>query len=89
MQLGIDSFAAAPTDGTSIQATVATQQPADATARQYANCTELRKDYRGGVARPGAVNQGGKATHQPFYDHALYEANSTSDRDKDGVSCEK
>ena len=87
---------AAPTDGNPTQAPVAAPQPqastqpqVTATAREYANCTELRKDYRGGVARPGAVNQGGKTTYQPFYDSALFEANSTSDRDKDGVACEK
>jgi hypothetical protein len=59
-----------------------------ATAREYANCTELRKDYRGGVARPGAVNKGGATRNQPHYDDALYEANSKSDRDKDGIACE-
>lgn len=62
--------------------------PAPAHANEYANCTELRKDYRGGVARQGAVNQGGATRHQPHYDNALYEANRKSDRDKDGIACE-
>lgn len=59
-----------------------------APAKEYANCTELRKDYRGGVARPGAVNKGGATRNQPHYDDALYEANTKSDRDKDGIACE-
>jgi hypothetical protein len=61
------------------------------TAREYANCTELRRDYRGGVARPGAVDSrpnGGQARYRPHYDAALYEANRKSDRDKDGIACE-
>ena len=69
--------------------TAAPPQPAAGTAREYANCTELRQDYRGGVARAGAVNQGGRTTHQPLYDSALYNANSKSDRDKDGIACER
>jgi hypothetical protein len=54
----------------------------------YANCTELRKDYRGGVALPGAVNQGGTTYYKPYYSRSLYEANSGKDRDKDGIACE-
>ena len=61
-------------------------QPAG--AKEYANCTELRKDYPGGVAREGAVNQGGATKYKPHYDNALYEANRKSDRDKDGIACE-
>lgn len=76
------------------EASVAPVKPAPAPpppaggAKQYANCTELRKDYRGGVARHGAVNQGGRSRYVPHYDDALYAANTTSDRDKDGVACE-
>jgi hypothetical protein len=67
----------------------AAQAPSPAAgAKTYANCTELRKDYRGGVARPGAVNQGGATKNTPHYDSALYEANTKSDRDKDGIACE-
>ena len=58
------------------------------TVRTYANCTEMHQDYPGGVARPGAVNQGGKTYHQPYYSQALYDANTKSDRDKDGIACE-
>jgi hypothetical protein len=67
----------------------AAQAPSPAAAANtYANCTELRKDYPGGVARPGAVNQGGATKNTPHYDNALYEANTKSDRDKDGIACE-
>lgn len=62
--------------------------PAPAGAKEYANCSELQKDYRGGVARQGAVNQGGSTKYKPHYDDALYEANRKSDRDKDGIACE-
>jgi hypothetical protein len=66
--------------------------PAATGAQEYANCTELRKDYKGGVARPGAVDKranGGSAKYKPHYDQALYDANTKSDRDKDGIACEQ
>ncbi len=55
----------------------------------FKNCTELNKVYPGGVALPGAVNKGGTTTNAPFYDKKLYLANKKSDRDKDGIACEK
>ena len=63
--------------------------PANAAARVFKNCTELNKVYPGGVALPGAVNSGGMTKNAPKYDKALYEANKKSDRDKDGIACEK
>lgn len=63
--------------------------PAAAGARVFANCTALNKVYPGGVAKPGAVNQGGKTKYTPKYNAALYAANSSKDRDKDGIACEK
>ena len=60
-----------------------------ATAKKFKNCTELNKVYPGGVALPGAVNAGGATKQTPTYDKKLYEANKKSDRDKDGVACEK
>ena len=53
------------------------------------NCTELNKVYPGGVALPGAVNAGGVTKKEPKYDAALYQANKKSDRDGDGIACEK
>ena len=60
-----------------------------AAARVFKNCTELNKVYPGGVALPGAVNAGGLTKKIPKYNKALYLANQKSDRDKDGIACEK
>ena len=63
--------------------------PAQASAKVFKNCTELNKVYPGGVALPGAVNTGGVTKLTPKFDKKLYEANKKSDRDKDGIACEK
>jgi hypothetical protein len=60
-----------------------------ASAKTFKNCTELNKKYPGGVALPGAVNAGGTTKLTPKYDKKIYEANKKSDRDKDGIACEK
>jgi hypothetical protein len=70
-----------------IASTPSTQ--ANAAAKKFKNCTELNKVYPGGVAKPGAVNKGGATKKEPFIDAALYKANIKSDRDKDGIACEK
>jgi len=62
---------------------------ANAAAKVFKNCTELNKVYPGGVALPGAVNAGGATKKEPKYDKALYTANKKSDRDGDGIACEK
>ena len=62
---------------------------ANAAAKSFKNCTELNKVYKGGVALPGSVNRGGASKYQPKYDRALYLANQKSDRDGDGIACEK
>ncbi len=61
----------------------------NAAAKKFKNCTELNKIYPGGVALPGAVNAGGSTKKEPKYDKALYAANKKSDRDGDGIACEK
>ena len=61
----------------------------NAAAKKFKNCTELNKVYPGGVALPGAVNAGGATKKEPKYDKALYTANNSSDRDTDGIACEK
>jgi hypothetical protein len=63
--------------------------PAYATAKVFKNCTELNKVHPGGVALPGAVNVGGATKLTPKFNKGLYEANKKSDRDKDGIACEK
>ena len=60
-----------------------------AAAKKFKNCTELNKVYPGGVAKPGAVNKGGATKKEPTIDAALYKANKKSDRDGDGIACEK
>lgn len=60
-----------------------------AAAKVFKNCTELNKVYPGGVARPGAVNSGGATKKEPMFDRAIYLANQKSDRDRDGIACEK
>lgn len=61
-----------------------------ATAKKYSNCAALNKDYKGGVARDAKVkNKGGKTKNTPFVSAELYKLNSSKDRDKDGIACEK
>jgi hypothetical protein len=60
-----------------------------AAEKAFKNCTELNKVYPGGVALPGAFNVGGMTKKEPKYNKALYNANKKSDRDKDGIACEK
>jgi hypothetical protein len=60
-----------------------------AAAKKFKNCTELNRVYPGGVALPCAVNAGGVTKKEPKYDKALYTANKKSDRDGDGIACEK
>jgi len=68
---------------------VAPTTQANAAAKKFKNCTELNKVYSGGVALPGAVNTGGATKKEPKYDEGLYIANKKSDRDGDGIACEK
>ena len=68
---------------------VAPTTQATAAAKKFKNCTELNKVYPGGVAKPGAVNKGGTTKYKPTINAALYKTNKKSDRDKDGIACEK
>ncbi|WP_436699911.1 excalibur calcium-binding domain-containing protein [Nocardioides sp. BYT-33-1] len=74
-----------------VPASVALASPADAAApKTYRNCTALNKVHPHGVGKPGAVDKtsGTKVTN--FTRNAkLYKANAKSDRDKDGIACEK
>jgi excalibur calcium-binding domain-containing protein len=61
-------------------------------ARVFANCTALNKTYRHGVARKGArdrVSGASRPVTNFAVDAAVYNANTKSDRDKDGIACEK
>jgi hypothetical protein len=68
---------------------ILTISPVNAAAKMFKNCTELNKVYPGGVAKPGAVNKGGATKKEPTIDAVLYKANKKSDRDGDGIACEK
>lgn len=71
---------------------------AQAAPKSYANCTAVHKVYSGGIAKKSvtrnAVKSGGKVTYRALKgtvkkDDALYNANKKSDRDNDGIACEK
>jgi hypothetical protein len=65
-------------------------QAANTTVKSYKNCTELNKDYKGGVAqKAGVKNKGGKTKYTPFVSKELYDANKGKDRDKDLIACEQ
>lgn len=62
----------------------------DAAAKKFNNCTELNKTYKGGVAKAANIkNKGGKTKFNPFVSKEIYDANIKSDRDKDGIACER
>lgn len=72
-----------------ILGTVGTETAA-AKATSYKNCTEMHKDYKGGVSLSSSTkNKGGKTKYKPYASKELYEANQKSDRDKDGIACEQ
>lgn len=59
-------------------------------ARTFQNCTQLKKSYPHGVGRNGAVDKTSSVRVTTFKrNNALYNANKRSDRDKDGIACEK
>ncbi|MBD0861966.1 excalibur calcium-binding domain-containing protein [Gordonia sp. zg691] len=61
-----------------------------AAATDYANCSALNADYPHGVGEPGAVDSTSGTPVTGFtVDQALYDANDESDRDGDGIACEK
>ena len=83
-----------------IAASVSLTVPADAatTAKTYKNCAEIHKVYSGGIAKKGVhsntTHYRGKTHHRALKGHvkfstALYNAIKKSDRDKDGIACEK
>lgn len=62
----------------------------DAAAQKFSNCTELNKVYSGGVAKDSKVkNKGGKTKYKPTVSAEVYKLNAKSDRDKDGIACER
>lgn len=68
---------------------------AASSAKTYKNCTDLNKKYPHGVGKKGARDLisgtyvKGKSVTNFKVSSDLYKANSKSDRDKDGIACEK
>lgn len=59
-------------------------------AKTYKNCTELNKHYKHGVGRRTAHDvTSGRPVTTFTRDDAGYAANRRSDRDRDGIACEK
>ena len=66
--------------------------PAEAApgAKTFNNCTELNKVYPHGVGLPNAKDKTSGTPVTNFKrSKPLYLANTKSDRDKDGIACEK
>jgi hypothetical protein len=80
---GAFSASAAPIAATSLSSSAATT---------FKNCTALNKKYPHGVGKPGAhdkVRGSTKPVTNFKVSASLYQANKKSDRDKDGIACEK
>lgn len=56
--------------------------------KTYKSCTALVKVYPHGVGKPGAKDKGGDVTDFTR-DKKTYAKNKKSDRDKDGIACER
>ena len=58
--------------------------------KKFSNCAALNKVYPGGVAKSATwKNKGGEIKNKPVVNAQLYNENSSRDRDKDGIACEK
>ena len=58
--------------------------------KRFANCAAMNKLYPGGVAKNSKVtNKGGATNYNPSVKPKIYKANSSKDRDKDGIACER
>jgi hypothetical protein len=64
--------------------------PAEAKpARHFKNCDAMHKVYPHGVGKPGAKDHTSGTPVTTFKRSTpLYNANTASDRDKDGIACE-
>lgn len=70
--------------------TVSSPAEAKARVKTYKNCTALNKDYKHGVGLPGAKDKtSGKRVTSFTKNKKVYQLNKKSDRDKDGIACEK
>lgn len=61
-----------------------------APAKEYKNCTQLNQAYPHGVGKPGAKDKtSGTPVRNFTANKKVYSLNTKSDRDKDGIACEK
>lgn len=69
--------------------TGAVQKPI-AAAKEYKNCTALNKVYPHGVGKKGAKDKTSSKRVTNFkVSSSIYKQNKKSDRDNDGIACEK
>ena len=69
---------------------VGTAAPSLAAAKSFKNCTALNKVYPHGVGRKGARDKTSGTPVTTFkVSNSLYNDNRGSDRDGDGIACEK
>jgi hypothetical protein len=67
-----------------------TATPSQAAAKSFKNCTALNKAYPHGVGRKAARDKTSGTPVTNFkVSNSLYTANRGSDRDGDGIACEK
>ena len=60
------------------------------TSKKFANCEALIAVYPGGVAKNSKVtNMGGATNYLPALNPKIYKTNSSKDRDKEGIACER
>ena len=89
------NLAAQPTTGTRGTEGEVDSQPesrANQSAKDYANCKALNVDYPHGVGRPDAEDRtrsGSTPVTNFKASSPLYEANTKSDADNDGIACER
>ena len=58
--------------------------------KKFANCAALNTVYPGGVAKSSkVVNSGGETKQIPTVNRKIYKQNSSKDRDRDGIACER
>lgn len=83
-------FTTALAASTLLVGATALASPAEArTARHFANCTAMHKVYPHGVGKPGAKDHTSGTPVTTFKRSLpLYNANTASDRDNDGIACE-
>ena len=90
----LTSVVIAPAVGAASSGYTSAARPAAAVApaaKTFKNCTALNKKYPHGVGRSKTVRDSTSGTPVTNFkvSRALYKANKKSDRDKDGIACEK